>query len=370
MDMIGKIRRLHMPGQEVGARDRAHDGAVAQHGVEVAARRRLPRQPKYRREARPNKLTPFHEALKLALKADARPAEARAAHGTALFAEIKAAGYDGGYSRVTDFIRAWRQGEGQAVDDHRVRAADLRAGRGVPVRLERGRPGRRRHLLPHAGVAHEAVREPGVLAGGVPEPGSRDAVRCAHAQSFAALGGVARRGIYDNMKTAVDKVKKGKGRIVNARFAVMCAHYLFDPDFCNVASGWEKGVVEKNVQDSRRRIWIEAGKRRFGSLRRTQCLAGGAMPSAVGRGAASRAQPVQRGRDARARAAAPDADARAVRRLRREAGAGVEHLPGVGGAQPLLGAVRAGRPDGQHAAVSGRRRGGRRRCGRRRATSA
>ncbi|MET3109486.1 hypothetical protein AAKU58_004343, partial [Oxalobacteraceae bacterium GrIS 1.18] len=31
------------------------------------------------------------------------------------------------------------------------------------------------------------------------------------------------------------------------RFAVMCAHYLFDSDFCNVASGWEKGIVEKNV---------------------------------------------------------------------------------------------------------------------------
>lgn len=48
--------------------------------------------------------------------------------------------------------------------------------------------------------------------------------------------------------------------MVNARFAVMCAHYLFDPDFCNVASGsgWEKGIVEKNVQDSRRRIWLDA----------------------------------------------------------------------------------------------------------------
>ena len=88
----------------------------------------------------------------------------------------------------------------------------------------------------------------------------------AHTRSFQALGGVTRRGIYDNMKTAVDKVKKGKGRIVNARFAAMCSHYLFDPDFCNVASGWEKGVVEKNVQDSRRRIWIEAGTRRFGSF--------------------------------------------------------------------------------------------------------
>jgi hypothetical protein len=63
------------------------------------------------------------------------------------------------------------------------------------------------------------------------------------------------RGIYDNMKTAVDRVTKGKGRVVNARFSALCSHYLFDAEFCNVASGWEKGVVEKNVQDSRRRIW-------------------------------------------------------------------------------------------------------------------
>ncbi|MFG6459892.1 IS21 family transposase, partial [Roseateles sp. BYS96W] len=88
----------------------------------------------------------------------------------------------------------------------------------------------------------------------------------AHTRAFAALGGIPRRGIYDNMRTAVDKVKKGKGRVVNARFAVMCNHYLFDPDFCNVASGWEKGVVEKNVQDSRRRIWIEAQALRWGSF--------------------------------------------------------------------------------------------------------
>jgi hypothetical protein len=46
----------------------------------------------------------------------------------------------------------------------------------------------------------------------------------------------------------------------------MCAHYLFDADFCNVASGWEKGIVEKNVQDSRRRIWVEASKRKWSSL--------------------------------------------------------------------------------------------------------
>jgi hypothetical protein len=41
---------------------------------------------------------------------------------------------------------------------------------------------------------------------------------------------------------------------------------LFDVDFCKVASGSEKGVVEKNVQDSRRRIWIEAQTRKFASF--------------------------------------------------------------------------------------------------------
>ena len=35
---------------------------------------------------------------------------------------------------------------------------------------------------------------------------------------------------------------------------------------CNVASGWEKGRVEKNVRDRRRRIWIDASKPRFSSF--------------------------------------------------------------------------------------------------------
>jgi transposase len=69
----------------------------------------------------------------------------------------------------------------------------------------------------------------------------------AHARACRVFGGIPRRGIYDNMKTAVDKVGVGKRRIVNTRFAAMAAHYLFDPDFCNVAAGWEKGIVEESV---------------------------------------------------------------------------------------------------------------------------
>src|SRR5271166_1486833 len=57
------------------------------------------------------------------------------------------------------------------------------------------------------------------------------------------------------MRTAVDRVGRGKDRQVNARFSAMVSHYLFDAEFCNPASGWEKGQVEKNVQDARHRLW-------------------------------------------------------------------------------------------------------------------
>jgi len=77
----------------------------------------------------------------------------------------------------------------------------------------------------------------------------------AHQHAFAVFGGVPHRGIYDNMKTAVDKVRSGKLRDVNARFAAMVGHYLFEAEFCNPAFGWEKGQIEKNVQDARHRIW-------------------------------------------------------------------------------------------------------------------
>ena len=35
----------------------------------------------------------------------------------------------------------------------------------------------------------------------------------------------------------------------------MVSHYLFEAEFCNPAAGWEKGQVEKNVQDVRNRMW-------------------------------------------------------------------------------------------------------------------
>ena len=75
-----------------------------------------------------------------------------------------------------------------------------------------------------------------------------------HNHAFRVLQGIPERGIYDNMKTAVNKVGHGKHRVVNARFRAMVSHFLFESEFCNAAAGWEKGQVEKNVRDARHRL--------------------------------------------------------------------------------------------------------------------
>jgi hypothetical protein len=72
-------------------------------------------EPKYLRRSLSTRLTPFHEALVQALSVDARRPKKERRTAWMLFQEIKAGGYDGCYSRVTDFIRAWRQGEGKAI---------------------------------------------------------------------------------------------------------------------------------------------------------------------------------------------------------------------------------------------------------------
>jgi len=52
----------------------------------------------------------------------------------------------------------------------------------------------------------------------------------------------------------VVRVGRGKERQVNIRFLAMTNHYVYEPEFCNPAAGWEKGQVEKNVRDSRHQL--------------------------------------------------------------------------------------------------------------------
>jgi transposase len=77
----------------------------------------------------------------------------------------------------------------------------------------------------------------------------------AHNQAFDFFGGTTKKGIYDNMKTAVNKVFIGKDRIFNKRFAEMASHYLFEPIACTPAAGWEKGQVECQVSTGRRNFF-------------------------------------------------------------------------------------------------------------------
>ena len=65
--------------------------------------------------------------------------------------------------------------------------------------------------------------------------------------------GTCTRGIYDNMKTAVETVFVGKERQFNRRFLQMCSHYLIEP-VAYAGAGWEKGQVENQVGLVRERV--------------------------------------------------------------------------------------------------------------------
>jgi len=93
---------------------------------------------------------------------------------------------------------------------------------------------------------------------------SQEMVFDAHARAFSFLGGVPRRGIYDNLKPAVDAVFVGRERRFNRRFLAMCNHYLIEPTACTPAAGWEKGQVENQVGNVRE--WLFTPKLRFADL--------------------------------------------------------------------------------------------------------
>jgi Mu transposase-like protein len=77
----------------------------------------------------------------------------------------------------------------------------------------------------------------------------------AHERAFAFFKGACGRGIYDNMKTAVEAIFVGKDRQYNRRFLQMCSHHLVEPVACTPASGWEKGQVENQVGLIRERFF-------------------------------------------------------------------------------------------------------------------
>lgn len=217
-------------------------------------------EPRYAGRRSVSKLDPFAAKLAAWLKTESTRSRKQRRTLKQMCADLQALGYSGSYNRVAAFARAWhaqRQIEQQTT------------GRGtfVPLSFEPGEAfqfdwsedwaviaGTRTKLQ----VAHFKLSHSRAFYLRAYPLQTHEMLFDAHNHAFEVLGGVPRRGIYDNMRTAVDRVHKGKKRDVNARFGAMVSHFLFEPEFCNPAAGWEKGQIEKNVRDARHRLWQSA----------------------------------------------------------------------------------------------------------------
>lgn len=256
--LLSVIRRWHlrdeMPIREIARRTGLSRNTIKKYLAGDIV------EPRYPKRRSPSKLDPFAEKLATWLKIEAGRSRKQRRSLKQLHADLMALGYTGSYDRVTAFARAWRQTQLEA---------SRTTGRGtyVPLVFAPGEAfqfdwsedwaviaGERAKLqVAHFKLSHSRA----FLLRAYPLQ-THEMLFDAHNHAFQVLGGVPRRGIYDNMKTAVDRVRSGKQREINARFAAMVSHFLFDAEFCNPASGWEKGQIEKNVQDARHRIWHQA----------------------------------------------------------------------------------------------------------------
>jgi transposase len=214
-------------------------------------------EPKYTARESRGKLLAFEEKLAVWLSTESRKSRTQRRNLRQMYADLVSLGYRGSYDRVAAFARLWHQ---------RQRESAQTAGRGtfVPLVFAPGEAfqfdwsedwavvgGERQKLK----VAHMKLGHSRAFVMRAYRQETHEMLFDAHNHALRVLGGVPARGLYDNMKTAVDKLGRGKVRVVNARFKALTSHYLFDAEFCNPASGWEKGQVEKQVQDARRRVW-------------------------------------------------------------------------------------------------------------------
>src|ERR1700758_1635518 len=170
-----------------------------------------------------------------------------------IFEELRALGYDGGYDAVRRYARTWNRahagqtaaayvplsfapGEAYQFDwSHEIVVLS-----GVTVTVK----------VAHVRLCHSRM----MFVRAYPRE-TQEMVFDAHDRAFALFKGACTRGIYDNMKTAVETIFIGKDRQYNRRFLQMCAHHLVDPVACTPASGWEKGQVENQVGLVRERFF-------------------------------------------------------------------------------------------------------------------
>jgi transposase len=153
-----------------------------------------------------------------------------------LFEELRALGYEGGYDAVRRYARSWSR-------EH----ASQTAAAFVPLSFAPGEAyqfGWSHEIVVMNGVtvtvkvAHMRLCHSRMMFFRAYPRETQEMVFDAHERAFAFFKGACTRGIYDNMKTAVDTIFAGKDRQYNRRFLQMCSHHLVDPVACTPASGW------------------------------------------------------------------------------------------------------------------------------------
>jgi transposase len=208
----------------------------------------------YERESQPRpRIGPWQAALDGILASNETKAVRERLTLIRIFEELQGLGYEGGYDAVRRYARGWRReqvsssaaafvplsyapGEAYQFDwSHDVVLIN-----GVTVTVK----------VAHVRLCHSRM----LFVRAYPRE-SQEMVFDAHDRAFAFFKGTCTRGIYDNMKTAVETILVGKERVYNRRFLQMCGHYLVDPVACTPASGWEKGQVENQVGLVRERFF-------------------------------------------------------------------------------------------------------------------
>jgi transposase len=170
-----------------------------------------------------------------------------------IFEDLRERGYAGGYDAVRRYARRWSKAHRQST-----------AAAYVPLSFAPGEAYQfdwSHEFVVLNGVtatvkaAHVRLCHSRMLFVRAYPRETQEMVFDAHDRAFALFKGACRRGIYDNMKTAVETIFIGKDRLYNRRFLQMCSHYLVDPVACTPASGWEKGQVENQVGLVRERFF-------------------------------------------------------------------------------------------------------------------
>ena len=216
-------------------------------------------EPVYPKRKTPSKIDDYAEVLSSWLTRESGRSRKQRRNLRKLYGDLVHLGYRGSYDRVAAFARAWRVQQQEAVKASRGTFIPLVFAPGEAFQFDWSEDwavigGERRKLM----VAHFKLSySRAFIVRAYPMP-RHEMLFDAHNPAFLVLGGVPQRGIVDNMKTAVNRVGRGKLREVNARFQVMASHFLIETTFCSPAAGWEKGQIEKNVRDPRSRLWHDA----------------------------------------------------------------------------------------------------------------